>query len=176
MGDKVNVSGVLAQLGEKGKLSKGDKRWVTQKLTEQRRHELNISLIQACGENPDLPLLLMFLGGTAGVAAADLLKKLSNRDENGNIIEDTANRYFDFLESLQSPVGLYITKGTVDFLTGDGDSDFGKPGNWVEFATGSLKSLSQGVQIFAGSLLVMRAIFGGGTKDGGLASLAGLVA
>lgn len=175
--ENININDVLAGLQKSGRLNKNDKKWVTGKLEEQRQHENILALTKACGDNPDLPFVIMFLAGTLGLSITTFVDNIGKKEEDKDTqtARDLLNKYGE--------KGLDISILFMGGLTGglakerikdEIFGDFGDPDNWVSYATASLKTLTGGVTVFAASILTLRAIFGNSIKDGGMASLIGM--
>lgn len=182
MTDQVDMGAVLANLNKSGRLSKNDKRWVTTKLSEQNRHERNMQFLKTLENNPDLPFVLMFLGGTAGAAIVELYKKIKEskspeekkswESQLAGLTENIADYESFMLGGVLGWVGQELLIGQkLKQIHADNP-----PKNWVDFAVNSTSSLSVGIAAFGASILTLRAIFGNSSKDGGMASLAGLAA
>lgn len=184
MVERVELGAVLAQMVQTGRLSKSDKRWVRQQIETQRKHERNMKMLSVIEHNEDMPYIIMFLGGAAGVAIMQLIKKLENPDATeaekktwqAQLAELTEN-FLDIQSFLSGGLGGWALQ---ELAIGDKLEKLYEdkaPSNWVEFATTAAQSTAAGISAFGASMLVMRAIFGGSTsKDGGvMAQLAGLV-
>lgn len=66
-----DMAQVLEKLASSGKLSQKDKRWITQKITEERDHERNMALIKAFAADPELKYYMgMALGAGVGFIGA----------------------------------------------------------------------------------------------------------
>lgn len=182
---EIKIGEVLQGMSKAGRLSKNDKRWVTTKLDEQRRHELNMKLLQAFETNPDLPFVLMFLGGAASAAALEIIQNMKDAQkakESGDKnwtdmlipegMESQASAMYDVWSMFGG--GWVIDKVVGDQIKGLWENK--APKTWVDVAVTTAQSLSISVSAFGASILVLRAIFGNSTKDGGMASLAGLIA
>lgn len=172
----------MAGLQKSGRLSRNDKRWLSAKLEEEHKHQRNMVFTQALGDNPDLPYILMFLGGISSAAVADLIERIASgklsEEEDKSLKQELAG----YLENASDIMGFFsfgLTGWAVqEVLIGqklktiyEGDN----PKSWVEYAVSSVKAISAGTAAFAATILTLRAIFGNSTKDGGMANLAGLV-
>lgn len=180
MGDKIEIGEVLAGLTKSGRLDKNDKRWITQKIAEQNYHDKTMALYKALETNPDLPFILMFLGGSASASAIELYKKWKN--EQDPAVKKSLWQQLASVGENALDIGSFLTGGIIgwaaqELVVGEklkGIHDGNPPKNWVDYAVNTASSLSIGVGAFGASILVLRAIFGNSTKDGGMASLAGL--
>lgn len=180
--DNVDLGEVIAGLSKTGRLSTNDKRWVSQKLYEQQRHERNMQFLRTLEVNQDLPFILMFLGGTAGAAILELRKKIAESDDEeqkktwkqqlAGLTENILDYESFMLGGVFGWVGQELTIGQDLKKLYQGDS---KPQTWVDFASATASSLSIGIATFGASILTLRAVFGNSAKDGGMASLAGLL-
>ena len=128
----------------------------------------------------------MFVGGTAGLAMIDLYKKIKEADAAGDAAQkktwqqqlaDIGEQILDVQSLLTGGIGGWALQealvGTKLKQYFEGDN---KPKTWVDYATSAAQSTAGGIACFGASILVLRAIFGTSTKDGGMASLAGLTA
>ena len=178
----VDMGEVLAGLTKTGRLSKGDKHWITVKLQDEHRHQRNMQFLKTLESNPDLPFVLMFLGGAVGAAMIELVKKIESTTD-----EEKKKTWQQELAGLGENLLDYeslITGGIVGYMVQEqviGNSlknlhEGNPPKTWVDFAANTASSLSVSISAFGASILVLRAIFGNSSKDGGMASLAGLIA
>lgn len=188
MDSNTQLGSVMAGLASAGKLTANDKRWLTQKIDEQRAFEGKLKFIDACATNPDLPFLFMFLGGLTLNTAVKLvemagqgdqqataeLEKLTTGDKGAILFESAFKNTFGMLFTPQlTNLGWKLLEKDADAMFGSKKDE--EPDTWVGFAVSSVRGLSISVSAFAASILVMRAIFGNSSKDGGMASLAGLL-
>ena len=178
--DKVELGAVLASLAKTGRLDKGDKRWISLKIEEQNKQEKTLALFKALETNQDLPLIIMFLGGAAAASIIELIKKIEasqTEEEKKTLLQQLAGVSEDVLD-----IGSFLSGGLLgwaaqELIVGQKLKELHEgnpPKNWVDYAANTASSLSIGVSAFAASLLVLRAIFGNSSKDGGMQSLAGL--
>jgi len=183
------LDNVLAAMTAAGKLDAGDKRWIREQLEIERKHQRNMAIIKACGDNSDLPFVLMFLGGSLGIAASALANKIieklkTNTDdpkknetqikEMTRQLAEMMDKYTDFQALMMGGLGGYLVGDALKDQLGDAFTGNRSPKTWVEYANATVMSVSAGSAAFAASILTLRAIFGNSDKDGGMASLVGL--
>lgn len=197
----VDMGDVLSGLTRSGRLTPADKRWISRKLDEQKRHEANLAFIAACGQNPDLPFVLMFLGGGSALVLGETLDIVgAGMDQDKRAAwytERTANMtaeqkaefdklvtYLQFGETIGDYLAVfgagiasfYIEKKTDEDLKKlYGDSNMNDITSWVQFCSKGMSTIGMGLMTFSAMILVLRAVFGNSAKDGGMASLAGLM-
>lgn len=189
---------ILSGVQKKGLLTTNDKRWLKERLDEQRSHELKLAFTNACGNNPDIPFITMFLFGGLSTAAGMSIEYVTSKsnNENGDWIDniaaekgwddaqeaefrslisraENAEKIGDFFSLLTLSPALiganYTLKPRIKEIFEE------TPTTWVGFAASGLKTLGEGLMIFAAAILILRSIFGNSTKDGGMQSLAGLM-
>lgn len=176
------IGQILAAIAREGKLTEADKRWISEKIDQANKHERNMALLEAL-KNPDFYLLTMFLGGftinQASVQYAKVMKTKEQKDDYAKAVEQAKGMLESFadIESfLIGGIAGYAVQEVVAAKMGDLFGGDKQPKSWVEFGNQAVQTYSLGISAFSASLLTLRAVFGNSTKDGGMASLAGLIA
>lgn len=155
---------VLANLTKSGRLTPQDRRWITQKITEDREFQMQIALLNAFAKDPELKYFVGMAGG-AGVAWVGAMLNTAGAGSTGSggstdtegwdeKIKDLAYGYL----AIQSAglTGIAILKG-INWQGGDGSGTGGLAGQ-----IGNILAL--GGTSFAGTcamILILKSIFNG---------------
>lgn len=78
----MEISDVLSSMLERGKLTRADKRWITEKLETQYRHDQQMKLLEIIRADPDMKDWLTIIAGAGTAAIGELLTLLSGSDED----------------------------------------------------------------------------------------------
>lgn len=156
----------LMSSGEMIANTKSSKNYITGKINEQRKHELELALIKAMGDNPDLPYIAIALGGAAAAIAAkafeDFEKKMTGTEEVKKAaiddFGDTLLNIFRASTELGSPIFGSLVADKVDTLFGK-DTE---PKTLVGLASRGIAAGAVSTSTAAWVAIYLRCIFGSG--------------
>lgn len=169
-------------------------------IAAMRRHELAVSTIEAMGNNPQLPWIVILLGGLGTAGGIEAVKALKNivvplgsgesmndtnsaempaltEEQVAALARETGGLPFQILEVLTAPVRLPI-EGATKLVAGWADGSTKKPESWLDFALTGVEAIALSVSAFAAIILILMVIFGGSKGDeggSGVTSMLGLV-
>lgn len=160
---------LITEMVKKGKLTQKDKRWLTDKLKEERKHEIKVMALRALASDPELKYFAGVGIGAATAVAGTIIGDIIEELKDSNLIADTQNPsteidLSDYLWMVMGPSGL--PTGAVKIT----QASFG--GGLEGNIAGILALGGTGFSGFCAAVLILKAIFSG-TDLGELMSGAG---
>lgn len=179
------LSTAFGEMLKAGNLTTNNKRWITERMHEIQAHERNNEVIRALGNNPQLPWIIMFLGGTATAGAVELIEKWRYANSTGDTkakktieqeLATVIEPFLDISSFLTGGIGMWYLQENLVGQKLKAIIDDSPPKSWIDIAAVGIKSTSVGIAATSLVMLTLMCVFGGSSKDGGMQSLAGLAA
>lgn len=157
----------------------GSRKYVSQKLNEQRKHELKLAIIEAMAKNDELIYIAIALGATGTAIAMDAAEKLEEKLkelETGEDAEQTQSKKDDAIaQYADTLVNSFLSLSSTGFfgvagLIGSKVYEK-KPESWLEFTIESIEAGARNAAMIAVLILVLKAVFGGSGGENKLSSL-----